>query len=244
MSVPDPSLLQIADERARELLKTAQGALLRAAQSIAKECNIPDQISGLSAAELLGRMCYSPTMRKDLHRIALAYISQKYLKELLPESKLEPDAQADPGTERVGLTWDDFTKELGGIGFTVPSDILKQWDVRTRQTIMEYVQRWQLAPEDKKPPAPSSLLPYRATPTALPPVPPAAVQPSPVNVGRDMEPLANFADIEPQTAAALRKLKIVTAADYLGQPAGAKLPGIGPARTREIAQALAARGYV
>ena len=191
MTESDPRLLKIADERAREQLKTAQAALLNAAARIAQECKIPDQISGLSAPELLGRMCYSPTMRKDLHRIALADLSHKHLKELLPESKLAADTQAAPGTERVGLTWADFTKELAGIGFTIPADVLKQWDVRTRQTIMEYVQRWQLAAEDNKPPAPSSLLPYRAPPTVTPDTGQFAAPVVPSSpVGVHQEPLA------------------------------------------------------
>lgn len=248
MSDVNARMLQVADDRARSILKNAQAALLKAAAKIAADCNIPENISGLSPAELLGRMVYAPTMRRDLHRIALADIAIKELKGMMPDAVAgQTGQQAEPDSGLVGVTWAGFSSQLAEIGFAVPTDISKQWDVRTRQTVMEYVQRWRAAPDDNKPPAPSSLLDYRTTPKPVAHITtgkaPFEPESCPVDVGRDMEPLANFKDLDRNTIAVLKKAKIITAADYLGQPAGAKIPGIGPGRIRELAAAMEARGY-
>ncbi len=95
----DTEMMQAAREKADERIDKALGALRAAAREIGKQFEIPENISGHSTEELLGRMCWVPSQARDLRRACGQELANLELKKLFDATPAAPLVSSVPNPE-------------------------------------------------------------------------------------------------------------------------------------------------
>ncbi len=102
----------IAREKAADRLAQASAALIKAADKVAAQHGIPENINGLSRGDFLGRVSFVVSMQRELKRAGEDVVAQQILRQQFdaaepPETMDDLDKLTDATAPAAGASQDD-----------------------------------------------------------------------------------------------------------------------------------------
>lgn len=117
MSADQTEVLNLARTRAEKRIDAAIGELHKAAAKIGTEHDLPDNISGHSVAELLGRISFVPSVGRDLRRALGQAMAKQELEQAMFRTPVAPPVKRVPeqAAKPAGVPHSTDLANLSGI---------------------------------------------------------------------------------------------------------------------------------